>query len=922
MRKHLPKVSKGSAVANQGVALVLTLFVVALLTVVVVGFNSVTRTELTAARNYTKQASGKTYVSIAEARASALLAGLFTVEDSILITQPGRAMLKREGSGWQEVLLSSLPDAGGVGGLANLNPIIRSNNDILWGAITTNTNTAYFAAPWVLVRDQRGQPTGRYAFWIDDNGSRLNLNYSEQSARNSFYPTNARPLDALRIPFGHPQNPAVFTNNLRGFPRALQHADAPVMTTNRSPHAVTWGYFFVPEQVRSFGATNANQANNRTTANRLFNSIQWQISGGAGNITNKEPPPLGRKFDLNEGGFISGPGVSPAEVDLFISETIDNNLLVSLFGGETFDKKYEADILRQIAVNISDYPLATGSPSAQGNTTVTGAALLGNNGVPQYYAGQRPFPYLNEIVYRVGYTTNGVPEWYAAEVQIWIGVEIVNPYDQPWGLLGRVTLERWGSISVDVNYTIDDQVQTASFSTPDWTGFSEERMNLYINNNLPAKTFAIQQGQTPLVYAFEWQVERTELPPGASNVIVKNVTITPGTITWRQWFDDPETVRDWAQSSDFSPSGGGAHFTFNDVEEFSHAAIGAGNYGPRTPPQSAQSFFNNAASRGIAKNDPRVRTFASYAPPLPAWYPVEGAQVTFAGNNSTVDFAGGTGIPNVPNDLPPASGNILDHPDFNRALGVENTPFVSVFELGKVHTGLQWRTLQLHAQQEEESNQGLVPDWMFLELFGVRRAFVPASVRMNPNALPYPAISLGLTPENASGQGLLRSGGYAGLFAGFVGNNPLSALLLLDNEPTNAGLSASAAFGENEAQVAATNVASMNFRPQWRQRRRGLDGFPQGVYAGLSELAEVIGVGNAGETSTQMEERLRVVYECLTPYSNTFTIYSIGEALEVVDTLTGQQTNVIGSLRTRTEVVINPTTGEVSRVLTMPVITP
>jgi hypothetical protein len=74
------------------------------------------------------------------------------------------------------------------------------------------------------------------------------------------------------------------------------------------------------------------------------------------------------------------------------------------------------------------------------------------------------------------------------------------------------------------------------------------------------------------------------------------------------------------------------------------------------------------------------------------------------------------------------------------------------------------------------------------------------------------------------------------------------------------------------------------------------------------------------EGKEQKEERARVVYESMAPYSHSFTIYSVGQALEI-NTVAGETiTNVLGEVRNKTQVEFNPATGRVQPVYTEPIL--
>jgi hypothetical protein len=184
-------------------------------------------------------------------------------------------------------------------------------------------------------------------------------------------------------------------------------------------------------------------------------------------------------------------------------------------------------------------------------------------------------------------------------------------------------------------------------------------------------------------------------------------------------------------------------------------------------------------------------------------------------------------------------------------------------------------------------------------------------------------MDAGLNTATVAAQGLARPSVFAGLLNGFAASpqNPDQATLSLNGAPTNAGLSALARFANtNQAMLAASNISVMKFSDSWRTRRSTLSGFPPNVFGSLSEIVEIDGVGNVGTSKEQKEERARVVYESMAPYSHSFTIYSVGQALEI-NTVAGETiTNVLGEVRNKTQVEFNPATGRVQPVYTEPIL--
>lgn len=913
--------SKKPNLPERGVALVLTLLVVAMLTVVVVAFNATTRTEQMAARNFSKTSGSAIYAMAADQQAVSLLARtLQQASSGWVITQPGRALVADNNANVSVVPLSSAALTNSTNlvdlntpvwavGTNNVRTLTNSLAPVVF--LTNNGATNYFSVPWIDVQNGAGEVTGRYAFWIDDEGSRFNLNYATTNVRNSAYPTNVRPWDVSQLSFGSDQSAAdARTNFLQGFALALSYSNF----ANQMP---TWGYVFSPDQVKAF-RSDALDPINRGNATEIekryrnsmvaWNTLQFQVAGGPGNMTNRQPLPSMGRVELGGDGFLSA-GSGVAAVDGFIAEKIDTPEILRRFD-EGFEDKYGEHINRQMVVNINDFFL----PADGDGVVYTGSDdLLADDSsgenipVPRAFLGVRKAPFLNEIfIGAVYFTTNApTPDLGDVEVQFWLQSEIVDPYrsglGEGWAVKYKVQ---------DVSYegTYDYRGETRSFTQPE----EGEGWN-FDGADKSAPIAAVPNGTKyfvpPLGFAFEFQTyfpaditNRLEV----SNIIVNQVKIKASMAILRADPNDPASVRDWAFEDDFE------EVTISSVPKVEES-IGRGSFGPK--PLPAGLTFENS----IAKNDPRVRTFPSYPPPSPAWFVKSGEEVTPGAANEGVDFS--VNAEGLPSDFAVESTDIYLHPSFvtNNPLSANNEP-LSVFELGNVPTGLPWRTLHMHSQPAVENDK--IPDWVLLDVFATPNAWVPVSTRLNPNALPYPALTNWnemtdiLEPTNRP---LARVAPFMGLMSALTNSNAVTnasvSVGTLSNT-VNANFPPEMVFSSNAVAQIATNIATMVFSDHWRQHP-GRDNSPlfAGVYRSLAEIVEVKGISDAtGVAKNIREARARVIYESMSPFSDTFSIYSIGQTLE-------GGTNVVGETRSRTQVKLMPN-GEVRTIFSMPLLSP
>ncbi len=892
--------------------MVLTLLVVAMLTVVVVGFNSVTRTEQAASRNFSRLHGGDAMAELGLEQGRRLLYDrVFTSISGgrPAITQPGRA---RVGEVAETVYLSSaslVPEAEqDEEDKADLNYLFRTNatnNQFASLVYVTNptTFTNFFRVPWVYVTNAEGQATGRYAFWIDDEGSRLNLNVADAVVRGSVYPTNARPLSVSSLNLSA-SAATLFNDQKTGFRASLTHTASPTLTTTRQ--TPTWGYYFVPEQIRSCDSAvgNSSQAyTKRSTINDLWNSMQFRVAGGMANMTNSDiPPPTLGKFGIDRPA-----NSAPTDAAGFLDQNIDNETLRSRFANRTFAAKYRPNPARQMAAAILDFTRDPSSGIASGLETVN------DDGVPTSHLGINAPPYLNEIVVKPYYALRvpvpqpGEPDAGPGQIeaQVYVQIELVNPYATPWSgdLAVRLRRQRF---DYSGTYTRGGQQYAFSGGLPSWpvdrdTEFTEP---IVVEGPIGARSF-----RTTLFFRYEWQAD-LEGSGLVSNVDM-DVNFQLASLQLLADPDNPATIRDWAVGPDLPLWSIALDPNADRRDQF----IGGGNSGPLASLPDGVTM-SGISARAVAKNDPRVRTFVDWEgnPNVQAWQETAGGEISMGAVNSEVNFAGNA-LTGLPKDRA-TSGNFFDHPSFAYPAQTGPGLYKSIFDLGRVHTGLQWRTLHMHGQPANESDQ-FIPDWALLEVLTVTNSWVPASTRLNPNGLPYPALtnftSFAQMATNAGGR-LSRAGAHAALLSGFVNlTNPaaLAAATVSVGSISNtvpADLPSGVVFSSNDIGTISTNLITMAFNARWDSfRRANADVYPRGIYSSLGEVVEIIGLGSSapgGEelSKSQLEGRARVVYESFTPVSDTFTIYSVGEAAEVTTVGGLARTNWMGEKRLKSQV--------------------
>jgi hypothetical protein len=585
-----------------------------------------------------------------------------------------------------------------------------------------------------------------------------------------------------------------------------------------------------------------------------------------------------------------------------------------------FAAKYGESGLNQIIANINDAVLPSTDDSFTGATTDDMLGVPDNNGtncVPRLVFGNRPSPFINEVAVAVAQfpkppIAQGADP--TLEIQVWMQCELVDPYatgeGQGWEIKYNI-----GSLRFSGTYTLNGVQGTFSnsaFSDPwSWQG-----SDLVLSNSTEMQPNAyVQPGEA---FAFEWQIVTNDgnsaqpaIPLGAQNLQVTSVEVVPALVVLTRNVGDPLSVRDWAFGPDFTEAAG--HFEFLNPPvalQPLQPVGGAGGWGPNDPAAYGINF--NAIGRSIAKNDPRVRRFADFDPPqgAPAW---AAAPSSLGLPNPTVNFTVGTGVDGLANDAPGSAVNIFQHPSVlggaaNFTLGRPN--WISVFDLSRIHTGLQWRTLQFRSQSQQESAADLVPDWALLEAFVVSGG--PARpYKLNINSLAYPAAD-GSAPAALLAVGLGRAPTAGSLLTGMTTTNAPTAMVGTNNLgfPSSAGFATAA-----DAMRVGTNIAALTFTNTWANRRADNTNYQQNLYTLPSEVLEVNGVSNFSTDEAANEARAQGVYSGITVASQVFTVYSAGYAND-------RQGNETAEARVRAQVARDPASGRFRVIFLEPLIWP
>jgi Tfp pilus assembly protein PilX len=859
-------------IRQRGAALVVILLSVVLFTTLITGFLVATRIEQMASRNFSYQHIARSMASAAAQHAIAQLNHVSANE--LIATHPGMLSMANGGA-LSNVSLSSasMPSAGPTNVFFNAA-----------GVFSTSTNNMYFSAMEVPVQTAisgSNRVTGRFAYWVDDDGTKANINAMAPGSRTVFTATNSRPFGS-----------SVFRSNLR---ETNATAKFPNTLTNTNAISNMWSYYFSPQQIANFYSTLNGSPS-------ILKSDIFQLTAGPKNLTNIPPWITTNRVNLNteltgisRGGVrfarnfltnASGGADLTEEIDNLIENKIDRDSITNMIG-RSFSRKYGQDVLRQILVNINDFNLATGTTEAEGKSATTGGGNLNADGIPESYSGLRRFPHLNEISAASFYAYDPLNSW-RLQVQTWIIVELVNPYDQPWGDASQIILE------IEQN-TLSGSTSAGPISQDLQTGIFQ--INMPAGFNVPAESYMLQ------ALAIEWDFW---LPPPITDVNL-NSEIKIKSAKLLQWKEEPSTIRDWAyDENDFGPDA----WTIPVLDSASDPIPREmGNYFNLTDPNIPEYVSNSFTSLvGIAKNDPRVRSFPGWDINVAAWTSVRGGgnpAITLGSQNSVVRYDVSTGITGIsPDRVSPPPTSIFLHPSISNGFTAQNTNEIyrTLTDLGRVHTGLQWRTLHMAAQNPGETAH--IPDWALLESFYTTNQ-VP---KLNVNSAQGNATGAPPLATQAS-DGVLRPTAFRSLLSG--GTNTATPLM---------GFPSASRFTNNPATTIsnlAVSVARMNFNPQWSGVRTSrAQFFPQNAYSMVGEVLQVQGLTDDSTISDAANEgRAATFLDAISTTSDVFSIYSVGYAVD-------RQGRDVGEYRMRTQVAYNPATSRFEAVYSEPILIP
>ncbi len=352
---------------ERGVALILTLGILVLVTLLVIAFAVSMRVENTASKNFNDLVKAR---QLAQAAVDQAVATIGTAAQPITpatnyVTAPGVIYTLQVGLGWRAIPLFTLypqPPLLNTGS-ADLN----QNNVITGTSATYPPGTSQLWVGWSNVVDVVNAPNqlvGRFAYWVDDESAKVNLNVAG-TRLNDLEGYTPAAIDLRTMPgFNNPTDQIDITN---------------YVATVRPLDTIA------SVQMTGFGAPSLSPT--------TFTNDQFYMTVSS---TSPDVTPWGDKR-LNLTGVYTNNVLYPttaSKVQAIVNML--QNLNLTTWYGSDFSAKYPS--LPQIAANILDY-IDTDNVPTDNSTPMDQNAPL--------YLGLEQTPYLNELVISNAITASG-----------------------------------------------------------------------------------------------------------------------------------------------------------------------------------------------------------------------------------------------------------------------------------------------------------------------------------------------------------------------------------------------------------------------------------------------------------------------------------------------------------------------------------
>ena len=392
--------------SESGIALILTLAILVMVTMLVIAFAVSMRVENTASKNFNDLIKARQLAQAAVDQAVAAIRNATPVVSTTTnyVTAPGVIYTLPVGGSWvPNLLFTGYP----APPLPNTGSVDLNQNNLITGTDYPLGSSHLWVGWSNVTASGTSRVIGRFAYWVDDESAKVNLNVAGARGNDLEGYTPA----AIDLPSLHFSSIGVNNdvNNITNYVATVGPLDTIESVKMTTPPLVG----------PAPGITPATYANN-----------QFYVTV---NSTSPDITPWGTKR-LNLSNVVAN-AVNNAAAVTNIAAALTNGNLATWFGGLTFSNKYPN--VQQIAANIVDYiqPGAIPTDSGSGPADLTAPS----------YLGLKQTPYINELVisntFQVTPTPSGPGEaklsitsyiiaelWYMYTNATWNPLQNKNPY--------------------------------------------------------------------------------------------------------------------------------------------------------------------------------------------------------------------------------------------------------------------------------------------------------------------------------------------------------------------------------------------------------------------------------------------------------------------------------------------------------------
>lgn len=826
-------------------ALVITLAMIVLITILVVGFVATARLDVVSARLHLDGVRADIYARTGEEVALARLKAATAVQ-RFWVSQPGRIIASPAGTNQPLAVvidLSSgwLSNAVVTNVTVDLNPglLENTNERLIFPPNAFGTNPPIMPVRWIYVRkdgtfetnapptyDAQNPVEGRFAFWVDDESTRINLNTAWTKATANTNTLSHPSRVSLNTLFGDSDIADITQYRLSQFfnsPEELGRAGTDVANTTSSNRFLFTHYNHAPE-LNMFGEPRIMLTTQ--IANLPKETREW-LQG----LPAAQRAVEGPKYFLD---ILATDNVDPGYYTNIVHTKytgVVNNILNKLARtdwpiapGKSFFGKYNYSVdpfhLAQAVMGIVDY---VRSKESQLEVVASVRAVKPKQSPPYFQAGSS-----GDLM--IGHTRRPL----ITEIGVWADKQSSSVTGNP---------------RIDIKYFVEVYLPKGASRIDLTKCVFYMGMTFRKDNNAGNSIFnvPIKAGPPPVVVPDnEVYLDSSDpyLEEGNTRVIVAGRSVSfSGRPTWiglRPGVSrvdsgkDAETVP-ILQNPGSPPPQNLIEYTFDPYTTNS------------TIPATSVGVVDPAANKS---NDDWVQGPATWGAinPVGALPVVEPQRDEDSGGNLFVDGA----------QMPPPKG----HP--RNPYGIVE----SVGELGFIHTGISggdgdskgvpFRTFRV---QPQKAGGAELPDWAILDLF-----CVPAHATANEMALLQPR------PQSSGGRINLNNTVYP--FADADNNpvlvrpDPLNALTAGAKKDWSAILSAAAASG------IAGNIDRRDLAGSGSHPGRAFGN--TNIYYSPWQIVEMADVAQGGEES---EELLRQIGGLAAVRGNVFSIYAVGQSV-------------------------------------------